>query len=101
MQNAERERLIRQMSTTPEPRVAVIAKTLVCVGVLGALVAAGIEITVPAPTLAIVERPVSHGPADARAEVHRKHVFDARRQYAAERGGRDAEQDPRVANTAP
>lgn len=101
MQNAERERLIRQMSTAPEPRVAVIAKAVVCVGVLGALVAAGIQNTEPAPALAFAERPVSQATADVRAEAHRKQVFDARRQNAAERDDLDVERDSRMAYTAP
>jgi hypothetical protein len=107
MQNAERERLIRQMAAAPGQRAAVIAKAIVCVGAIAVLVVAGVQAPKYVPTEAGVSASPSVAAAqtDVRAETHRKHVFDARRQYAAERdlasGGQDIERQARMAYVAP
>ena len=107
MQHAERERLVRQMSAAPERRVAVLAKVVVCVGVLGVLMAVGFQTPdhEPAGVVASAERSARAAPAGVRAEAHRKQVFDARRQHAAEldfaQAGQDVERQARMAYVAP
>ena len=107
MQNAERERLIGQMSAAPERRVAVLAKVVVCVGVLGVLLAVGMQTPeyVPDRVGASAGRAVPAMQADVRAEAHRKQVFDARRQHAADLDfaltGQDMERQGRMAYVAP
>lgn len=95
MQNAERERLIRQMAAAPEQRAVVIAKAIVCVGAIAVLVVAGVQAPEYVPPEAAVSASPSAAAAqtDVRAETHRKQVFDARRQVAAERDFASAGQD--------
>ena len=82
MQNAERNRLIRDSSGTSANAAGIVIKCSMGLGILTLLALIGSETTgdnVAVPDASHVTRAMAVAPNNVNAAAHRKHVFDERR----------------------